>query len=305
MLRSQRKCRSKAAIGKDTSQQKINVSVKQVGCVGICNQVPIMEIIKNGEPHAYYAKIKPEEVKKIISRHFKPINSLDKLKADFYNFFENIVPDNYSDPLTFYSSEKTDTPVYKFLNNQVSIATEHRGQMKPDDLDEYKSNGGFSALLKCINNLSCQDVISIIGTSGLKGRGGAGFPTHIKWQMVKDAKEGTKYVICNGDEGDPGAFMDRMLLESYPFRIIEGMLIAAYATGASEGIFYIRDEYPLAVHRITEAVKICKREGIIGNNVLRSSFSFDIKIFAGAGAFVCGEETALISSIEGKTGTAC
>ena len=201
-----------------------------------------------------------------------------------------------------YNTEKTDTPVYEFLNNQVSIATEYRGEIKPNDIIEYKSKGGFVALRKCLNEMSGDDIIELIGKSGLRGRGGAGFPTHLKWQLVKNNESDRKYVVCNGDEGDPGAFMDRMLLESYPFRIIEGMLIAGYAVGATEGIFYIRDEYPLAVKRIDEAIKICQTEGITGKNIMNSEFSFNVKIFAGAGAFVCGEETALISSMEGKRG---
>jgi NADH:ubiquinone oxidoreductase subunit F (NADH-binding)/NADH:ubiquinone oxidoreductase subunit E/Pyruvate/2-oxoacid:ferredoxin oxidoreductase delta subunit len=292
----------KLELEKVLTRQKINVSVKQVGCVGICNQVPILEIHKDGEFPAYYAKIKPEEVKEIIQRHFKPEHRFDRLKSDFYNFFENIIPNLRLKSVAFYSSENTDTPVYKFLNNQVSIATEYRGLMKPDDIIEYKSKGGFVALQTCLNEMSRDEVIEVIAKSGLRGRGGAGFPTHIKWKIVKNIQSDHKYVVCNGDEGDPGAFMDRMLLESYPFRVIEGMLIAGYSAGATEGIFYIRDEYPLAVKRIDEALKICRTEGITGKKIMNSEFSFDIKIFAGAGAFVCGEETALISSMEGKRG---
>ena len=292
----------KRELEKVLSRQKINVSVKQVGCVGICNQVPILEVHKEGEFPAFYAKIKPEEVSEVIQRHFKPEHILDRLKSNFYNFFENIIPNIQQKSVAFYSSENTDTPVYQFLNNQVSIATEYRGEIKPNDIIEYKSKGGFVALRKCLNEMSGDDIIELIGKSGLRGRGGAGFPTHLKWQLVKNNESDRKYVVCNGDEGDPGAFMDRMLLESYPFRIIEGMLIAGYAVGATEGIFYIRDEYPLAVKRIDEAIKICQTEGITGKNIMNSEFSFNVKIFAGAGAFVCGEETALISSMEGKRG---
>src|SRR5664279_3095541 len=162
------------------------------------------------------------------------------------------------------------------------------------------SRGGFLRMKRALLVLSPFEVIEEIRKSGLRGRGGAGFPTGIKWKMVADQKKTPKYVICNGDEGDPGAFMDRMLLESYPFRVIEGMIIAAYAVGATEGVFYIRDEYPLAVKRIGEAIKICQNEGLLGNNIVNSKFSFSVRIFAGAGAFVCGEETALIASIEGK-----
>lgn len=292
----------KLELEKVLNLQKINVLVKQVGCVGICNQVPIMEIHKDGESPAFYAKIKPDQVRHIIQRHFKPERRIDRLKSNFYRLFDGIIPDDSSTTAAFYSSERTDTPVFQFLNSQVSISTEYRGELKPNDLNEYKSKGGFTALYQCINGMSQEEVITLISKSGLRGRGGAGFPTYLKWQLVKNAIADQKYVIGNGDEGDPGAFMDRMLLESYPFRIIEGMLIAGYAVGATVGVFYIRDEYPLAVKRISEAIKICEDEGLLGNQIVNSNFSFTIKIFKGAGAFVCGEETALISSIEGKRG---
>jgi NADH:ubiquinone oxidoreductase subunit F (NADH-binding)/NAD-dependent dihydropyrimidine dehydrogenase PreA subunit len=174
--------------------------------------------------------------------------------------------------------------------------------LKPADLNEYQSRNGFKALETCLKNLSPAEVIAMIDRSGLRGRGGAGFPTASKWKLVCKVIADIKYVICNGDEGDPGAFMDRMLLESYPYRIIEGMMIAAYATGAKEGIFYIRAEYPLAVKRIREAIAVMEEEGILGNGILGSTFDFNIRVFEGAGAFICGEETALIASVEGKRG---
>jgi len=192
--------------------------------------------------------------------------------------------------------------VSEFLNGQINIATEHRGFIKPNDLDEYKSLDGFVALKKCLIELPQSEVVEIIKQSGLKGRGGGGFPTGVKWKIVQNADSDTKYVICNGDEGDPGAFMDRMLLESYPFRIIEGLIIAAYAVGANEGLFYIRAEYPLAVKRINEALYLCEKNNLLGKNILNSGFSFNLKIFEGAGAFICGEETALIASVEGNRG---
>jgi len=165
------------------------------------------------------------------------------------------------------------------------------------------NSGGFDSLKHCLFELTPGEIIDEIKLSGLRGRGGAGFPTGRKWRISRMTQGDIKYVVCNGDEGDPGAFMDRMLLESFPFRIIEGMIIAAYATGANEGIFYIRAEYPLAVTRIINALKQCYEKGILGERVCGSTFSFNIRIFEGAGAFVCGEETALISSLEGKRGT--
>ncbi len=293
----------KMQLEKTLAQTKIRVAVKQVGCVGICNQVPIMEIIKPGENPAYYAKIKPEEVREVLLSHFKPDSYLNRFKTGFYNLFENALEDGAPKSFRKYLGEQRDTPLSRFLGPQVNIATENRGVTNPVDLEGYRQAGGFESLRKCLKEMTSQDVINEISLSGLRGRGGAGFPSGRKWQMVKDQETLEKFVICNGDEGDPGAFMDRMLLESYPFRIIEGMLIAGYATGASNGIFYIRAEYPLAVARISEAIRICEENRIIGSAILGSDFSFEVRIFGGAGAFVCGEETALIASVEGNRGT--
>jgi NADH-quinone oxidoreductase subunit F len=292
----------KTALEEALQIDHIDVDVKQVGCVGICNQVPILEIHKEGEAPAVYARIKPEEVREVIRQHFRPVNLVDKARTGIYNFFDSLVNAEVPKSLTYFDPENKETLFSQFLSSQLSIATEFRGEMKPGDLHEYRSRGGFSALEKCLHEMNPVEVIEIINNSGLRGRGGAGFPTALKWKLVSHAHSEIKYMICNGDEGDPGAFMDRMLLESYPYRIIEGMMIAAYATGAHEGIFYIRAEYPLAVKRIREAIKVCRHEGILGKGILKSAFHFNIEIFEGAGAFVCGEETALIASIEGKRG---
>ncbi len=292
----------KEELEKTLIKSKINVSVKHVGCVGICNQVPMLEVHKPGEEVSYYTKIKPDEVREVIHRHFKPHNPFTRFKSSVYGFFEDLVFNSAPKSIRRYSSESPDTPVAEFLNGQMNIATEHRGILKPTDIKEYKRLGGFSALSNCLKVKTREEVINAVKESGLRGRGGAGFPTGTKWQLVANEVADKKYVICNGDEGDPGAFMDRMLLESYPFRVIEGIIIAAYAVGANEGIFYIRAEYPLALIRIREALSICEKEGLLGNNILGTDFSFHLRIFEGAGAFVCGEETALIASIEGKRG---
>ena len=284
------------------SESRINVTVKQVGCVGVCNQVPIMEIIRPGTEPAYYTRIKPEEVKEVILSHFQPPGIFNRLKSGFFNSFEKVIVEGEPKSFRKYTSEQRDTPISEFLGPQMTISSENRGVVKPCDLEEYQMGGGFSALKKCLVELTPQQVVDEISGSGLRGRGGAGFPTGRKWQMVKDQQSDEKYIICNGDEGDPGAFMDRMLLESYPFRIIEGMLIAGFATGAGQGIFYIRAEYPLAVKRISEALQICRENGLIGEHIMNSGFSFNIRVFEGAGAFVCGEETALIASVEGERG---
>ena len=292
----------KAELEKTLMHANIKVNVQQVGCVGICNQVPIMEIIKPGELPAFYAKIKPEEVREVVLSHFKPRGYLSRFRNGFFNIFENVLADGAPKSFRKYLGEQRDSPLSKFLGPQVNIATENRGVANPIDIEGYRLAGGFDSLQKCLNTMTRQQVVDEIRESGLRGRGGAGFPTGRKWQMVKDQDAPEKFVICNGDEGDPGAFMDRMLLESYPFRIIEGMLIAGYAAGATHGIFYIRAEYPLAVTRITEALRICREKGIVGTSVFGTEFSFDIRVFGGAGAFVCGEETALIASVEGNRG---
>ena len=284
------------------AETKIRAEVKQVGCVGICNQVPILEILKPGEEAAFYARIQPEEVKEVILRHFKPSGRLNQLKTKFAGLFEEMVADGAPKSFRKYLHEQRDTPLTQFLGPQINIATENRGEVQPCDIGAFRRMGGFEALHQCLLQMTPQEVVDEIILSGLRGRGGAGFPTGKKWQLVKNQNNSEKYVICNGDEGDPGAFMDRMLLESYPFRIIEGMLIAGFCTGAGQGIFYIRAEYPLAVQRIREALAICEKEDLVGQNILGSGFSFEIRVFEGAGAFVCGEETALISSIEGNRG---
>ena len=311
----------KAELDKTVAEAGLKVDVKQVGCVGICNQVPILEIVKPGENTAFYAHIKPEEVKRVVLSHFRPEGTYRRLKSGVVNMFENMMADEAPRSVQKYMFEQRDTPLSDFLGPQLNIATENRGIVRPCDIKEYRNAGGFAALKTCMETMSPQKVIDELKSSGLRGRGGAGFPTARKWQLVHDQVSEEKYIICNGDEGDPGAFMDRMLLESYHYRIIEGMIIAAYATGARHGLFYIRAEYPLAVQRITEAIQVCREEGILGKEqrvsriqhpgsgmqdagygMLKDGFTFDIKIFEGAGAFVCGEETALIASVEGNRG---
>ena len=287
---------------KTIQKSKLNVDVKQVGCVGVCNQVPLLEIHKKNEHPVFYSKIKVGEIKEVVHEHFRPQRKRDRLKTNFFNFFDRIASNQDSISLKRYSSNIKESPITEFLDGQINIATEFRGVLGPTDIEEYKKLGGFSAFNRAMKELSPDEIIDQIEKSGLRGRGGAGFPTSKKWKLVKNEKSDIKYIICNGDEGDPGAFMDRMLLESYPFRVIEGILIAAFATGAQKGLFYIRAEYPLAVERIREALKICRNEGLIGSNILNSGFSLELDIFEGAGAFVCGEETALIASLEGRRG---
>lgn len=280
----------------------INTKIKQVGCVGMCHQVPILEILTEDKEPVLYSKVKPEDVKEIVLKHFKPDSLSGKIKNKIFQRLNKVYLDQ-----NISSSEKCfldmkEKPVTDFFNKQVHIATQLKGILNPLDINEYKQNDGFKALQNCLANKKSQEIIRQIKESGMRGRGGAGFSTGIKWEIVQNQNAVEKYIICNGDEGDPGAFMDRMILESFPYRVIEGMIIAAYTVGASEGIFYIRAEYPLALIRIREALAQCYKQNFVGKQILNTDFSFDIEIFEGAGAFVCGEETALISSVEGKRG---
>jgi NADH:ubiquinone oxidoreductase subunit F (NADH-binding)/NADH:ubiquinone oxidoreductase subunit E len=289
-------------VEKVAGENHLRVKLKHVGCVGMCHQVPLVEIVPNeGEP-TLYAKVKPEDVKKIVETHFEPPSLISKLKNKLFNFAEDIQTDRHWEGVERYEISMREKPVASFLGSQVPIATEYRGIINPVDINEYKTRGGFSALEKMFKLLSPDAVLNEIKNSGLRGRGGAGFPTGVKWELVKKEKSDLKYLICNGDEGDPGAFMDRMLLESYPYRVIEGIIIAAYATGIHDGYFYIRAEYPLAVKRIRKALEVCYENNYLGDDILGSGFSLNLQVYEGAGAFVCGEETALIASIEGSRG---
>lgn len=292
----------KDALEKSIFESKINVDVKQVGCVGVCNQVPMLEVQLPGQEAVFYTKVKAEQVNQIIQHHFKPQGLMGKITAGFMQMLEPYVINGLPESIQSYRQDELRSPISEFIGPQLSIATEFRGQIEPTNVEEYISLGGFGALKKCLRDLQPQEIVDTILSSGLQGRGGAGFPTGKKWQMARNAESETKYVICNGDEGDPGAFMDRMLLESYPFRVIEGLIIAAIAVGASKGIFYIRAEYPLAVQRIRQGIEICKAKAIVGDNILGSEFNIELEVFEGAGAFICGEETALIASLEGDRG---
>lgn len=292
----------KKAVEETVENTGIRISLKNVGCVGMCHQVPLVEVIPQNEKPTLYAKVRPEEIKSIIENHFKPAGTLSKLKNGIYRFFENMQTDMVWDGVKQYSIDARERQVSDFLDRQIPIATQYRGIINPLDIEEYKSHEGFVAMKRCLTELSSEEIIQTVKDSGLRGRGGAGFPTGMKWSLVAANHSDVKYLICNGDEGDPGAFMDRMLLESYPYRVIEGMVIAAKAVGATHGFFYIRAEYPLAVKRIRQALINCRENNLIGDNILGSGFSFDVEIYEGAGAFVCGEESALMESIEGHRG---
>ena len=301
-----------AAVVEACKELGIHVRIKPVSCVGTCNQVPLIDVATPDGNIVRYPNIKPDEVKEILLHHFRPASRLRRLRNVILNQIDTFHTDQTWDNILFIPEKERTQSINTFLDGQFRISTEGYGHLNPLDLDEYISLGGFEALEKAVTGMSPQQVIDEVLKSGIRGRGGGGFLTGKKWQLVRDnfhveckmPNVGCQLpiVICNGDEGDPGAFMDRILLESYPLRVIEGMIMAGYAVGANEGIFYIRAEYPQAVIRIRKALDMCRQKGLLGEHIFDTDFSFDIRVFEGAGAFVCGEETALIASLEGKRG---
>jgi NADH-quinone oxidoreductase subunit F len=280
----------------------IEVNIKPVGCVGVCNKTPLIDVAGADGVISRYPNVKAIEIKEILHHHFKPAGYLKRLKNNLLGQIDTFHTDLTWNNVVWQPEQERTSLISSFLFNQKHISTEGFGFLTPLNIDEYIVHKGFEALKKALT-MPREQIIETVLKSGLRGRGGGGFPTGRKWEIVAAAPEKSgKYMICNGDEGDPGAFMDRMMLESYPFRVIEGMLIAAYAVGADRGVFYIRAEYPLAVSRIKKAIELCREQGFIGSSIAGSDFSFDVAVFEGAGAFVCGEETALIASIEGDRG---
>ena len=246
------------------------------GCIGMCFLEPIVDIYDGGELKKRLVKVRPEDADKIIA---------------YVNGDENAVND-----IEISDEDKL------FLEKQTRIALRHCGIINPEIIDEYTACDGYRALEKVLKTMTPDDVIEEIKISGLAGRGGAGFPTWFKWNAARQSPGETKYLICNADEGDPGAFMDRAVIESDPHNLIEGMLIGAYAIGAKEAVVYVRAEYPLAIERLKEAIKQAEEKGFLGENIMGTGFSCKMRIKAGAGAFVCGEETALIESLQGERG---
>ncbi|TFF90854.1 MAG: NADH-quinone oxidoreductase subunit F, partial [Promethearchaeota archaeon] len=259
------------------------VTIKKTGCHGFCQMGPIIII----EPdNVLYVKVQEEDIEDIVQNHL--IN--DEL-------VEHLL---YKDPKS--GKYIKDIDEIQFYYEQKPIIKKHCGHINPEDINDSISVGGYASLKKVLNEYKPKEVIEEIKKSRLRGRGGAGFPTGTKWQFCYNAEGSPKYLICNADEGDPGAFMDRSILESDPHSVIEGMIIAAYAIGTATGFIYVRAEYPLAVKRLTIALRQAREKGFLGENILETDFSFDIEIKQGAGAFVCGEETALMASIMGKRG---
>jgi len=254
------------------------VQIVETGCMGPCELGPILLVYPDG---VYYVRVKPADVGEIVTEHFlkgRPVRRL------------------------LWTAPAPEPRTIPFFARQKKIVLENCGQIDPEKIEEYIAVGGYEALAKVLTQMTPEEVIAEITKSGLRGRGGAGFPTGKKWQAVREAKGNPKYVICNADEGDPGAFMDRAILEGDPHSVLEGMAIAAYAVGAEKGYIYVRAEYPLAVKRLEVAIAQARKMGLLGTRIFETDFSFDIELRMGAGAFVCGEETALIASIEGKRG---
>ena len=278
------------------------VDIKPVGCVGMCHRTPLVEVVIPGEEPVLYAKVNPEDIPEIIERHFRAENPFIKLRATAESWLKKLYTEEARDVPERYSIDVRDEAVADFLGCQQHIATEHCGVLNPADMEEYKQLGGFKAIRDVFLKSNPERLISEIGKSGLRGRGGGGLPAAQKWDAVRKASGEKKYIILNGDEGDPGAFMDRMIMESYPYRVIEGMIIASFAVGATEGTLYIRSEYPLALKRVRKAIADCEEAGLLGEDIFGSRHSLRLTVFEGAGAFVCGEESALIASLEGRRG---
>ncbi len=279
---------------------ELPIRIKRVGCRGLCQHGPTAAIKRNGDDGVTYAGLRHGEVDEMLWRHFRPPGLRSRVQRIVTRWIDRLLRGPQADALHAAEAPRRDPISHRIESMQKRIASEHYGHLDPLDLDEYRRHDGFAALEQCVK-MPPGEIVAVVEASGLRGRGGAGFPAGVKWRRVHEAVggEGIKYVICNGDEGDPGAFMDRMLLESFPYRVLEGMIIAALAVGASEGIFYVRHEYPLAVRRVREAIRRCEAAGLLGDDVLGSKRRFTARVVEGAGAFVCGEETALIASIEG------
>jgi len=275
----------KEAISEEIKRQRLEEEIKvlETGCIGFCEQGPLVVVYPEG---IMYCRLKPEDAPVIVEEHLLKGRVVEKLL--------------YQDPST-----RKPVPLMKdlpFLSRQTKVAMRNAGLINPEDIEEYIANEGYFALAKVLKSMSPKDVITEIKKSGLRGRGGAGFPTGLKWEFTAKSRGIKKYVVCNGDEGVPGVFMDRSILEGDPHSVIEAMAIAGYAIGADQGYIYVRAEYPLAVKKLQHAINQAYEYGLLGDDIFETGFSFDINIRVGAGAFVCGEETALLASIEGRRG---
>ncbi len=268
---------------KDSAKVETEISVKNTGCHGFCEQGPVVVIKPD---NIFYGKVKPEDAEKIIYRTIIKEEIIEELLYEDPSTGDKII-------------NEEDIPFYK---KQHQLLFKYNSDIDPSKIDDYLDIGGYKVLKNVLKKMNQEEVIEVIKRSQLRGRGGGGFPAGIKWELAFLTGEEEKYVICNADEGDPGCFQDGSLIEGNPHLVLEGMIIGAYAIGASKGYIYIRHEYPLAVNNFNQALKQAREKGFIGDNILDSNFSFDVKIIRGGGAFVCGESSALVASIEGRTG---
>lgn len=269
----------------ELKDKKIGIPVKNVGCIGMCYHEPLIDIVTDKIIYTY-GDLNANKVKKIVEEHIIKGNVVEQflVKKDTFNANKHEVWD-----------------IDNYFSNQVKLILENSGYIDPENIDEYIERDGYKALKKAFK-MKPEEIIEIITKAGLRGRGGAGFPTGLKWRFTREAKGEPKYIVCNADEGDPGAFMNRNVLEGDPHKVLEGMIIGAYTIGAHEGFIYCRAEYPLAIKRLKIAIEQAIEKGFLGKDILGSGFSFSLTIMEGAGAFVCGEETALLASLEGKRG---
>lgn len=279
------------ALRAECEARGLQAAIIPVGCMGYCAREVIVDVKLPGRPRISYCEVKPQDVQSIIER---TVVGGEIIPGKLLGLYERTTQDGWQtapllDELPFFAK-------------QHKVNLENCGVIDPESIDQYLARGGYRALNAAINGHSPQEVIDDVLRAGLRGRGGGGFPTGKKWQLARDTPSDKKYLICNADEGDPGAFMDRALLEGDPHRVVEGMIIAAYAIGASSGYIYCRAEYPLAIRRLEKTLAAARAYGLLGTNILGSGFDFDLRIKKGAGAFVCGEETALMNSIEGRRG---
>ncbi len=279
-----------------------DICIGQTGCIGYCEIEPLVEILSDGKPRVIYKKVTADKILEVIE-DYRNGASMKKHILGQMRDPRCVLEDDTDNPVDHIEPFEgipfmEDVPFYK---NQVKIALRNCGYIDPDAIEEYIAKKGYLALIEALNDKKPEDIIDTVKASGLRGRGGGGFPAGIKWATCAKHK-GDRYIICNADEGDPGAYMDRSILEGDPHSVLEGMLLAGYAIGSSQGYIYVRNEYPLAVKRLVTAIKQAEQYGLLGDNIGGTDFSFNIKISTGAGAFVCGESTALMASLEGNVG---
>ncbi len=293
------------AIQKLVEKERLPIQVNQTGCIGFCQKEPVVDIFEPGKPRIFYQEVTSEKATRFILEWAENRVVKDWVFCKMEG--EDLIAENRSleYPLQKIPEGIDGTPHYHqvpFYNKQLKIALRNCGLINPDRIEEYIARGGYFSLYKAIFEMKPEEIIEEVKRSGLRGRGGAGFPTGLKWESCRRSKGDPKYILCNADEGDPGAYMDRSVLEGDPHSVIEGMIIGAFAIGAHEGFIYVRDEYPMAIQKLRMAIGQAERVGLLGDDILGSGFSFRINLFRGGGAFVCGESTALMASIEGKIG---